>query len=141
MLVGNLKRVRGKIYMRGRVCYLPEKHFFLKDTVKENIRFFGSNPQQVEEIYNELGLSQDLRFDDDLQTVMDDCNKFTKTVLKKIAVARALASEADVYILDSPFNDVGDEVGQVVERRLRELQRRGKTVILSLRHLDKYTAL
>jgi ABC-type multidrug transport system ATPase subunit len=109
MLVGNLKRVKGKIYMRGRVCYLPEKHFFLKDTVKENIRFFGSNSQQqVEEIYNELGLSQDLRFDEDLQTIMDDSNKFTKTVLKKISLARMLASDADIYILDSPFNDVDD---------------------------------
>lgn len=50
MLVGSLKRVRGKIYMRGRVSYLPEKHFFLKDTVKENIRFFSTSttPQQIE---------------------------------------------------------------------------------------------
>lgn len=62
----------------------------------------------MEEIYNELGLSQDLRFDEDLQTMMDDSNKFTKTVLKKISLARMLASDADIYILDSPFNDVDD---------------------------------
>ena len=49
---------------------------------------------------------------------MDDSNKFTKTVLKKIALARVLASDADIYILDSPFHD-DDDVGQVVERRLR----------------------
>ncbi len=58
-------------------------------------------------------------FDEDLQTIMDDSNKFTKTALKKIALARVLASDADIYILDSPFHDVGDDVGQVVERRLR----------------------
>lgn len=45
---------------------------------------------------------------------MDDTNKFTKTVLKKIALARMLASDADFYILDSPFNDIDDDVGQVV---------------------------
>lgn len=43
-----------------------------------------------------------------MQTVMDDTNKFTKTVLKKIALARTLVAEADFYILDSPFNDVDD---------------------------------
>lgn len=45
--------------MRGKVSYLPEKHFFLKDTVKENIRFFNETlaTPDLEELYNELGLS------------------------------------------------------------------------------------
>jgi hypothetical protein len=34
MLVGNLKKIRGKVYLKGKISYLPEKHFFLKDTVK-----------------------------------------------------------------------------------------------------------
>ena len=49
-----------------------------------------------------------------MQTIMDDSKKFTKTVLKKIALARILASDADIYILDIPFNDVDDDVAQVV---------------------------
>lgn len=59
MLVGNLKRMKGKIYMKGKVAYLPEKHFFLKDTVRENIRFFNNNisNDDITEIYNELGLN------------------------------------------------------------------------------------
>lgn len=35
---------------------------------------------------------------------MDDTNKFTRSVLKKIALARVLISNADIYILDSPFS-------------------------------------
>jgi ABC-type multidrug transport system ATPase subunit len=80
-----------------------------------------TNNLDIEEIYNELGLNLDLRFEDDLQTLMDDTNKFTRTVLKKIALARALTSDADLYILDSPFTDVDGEVAQLVEKRLREL--------------------
>jgi ABC-type multidrug transport system fused ATPase/permease subunit len=41
MLVGNLKRVKGKISISGKISFMPEKAFFLKDTVKENIRFFN----------------------------------------------------------------------------------------------------
>jgi manganese/zinc/iron transport system ATP- binding protein len=73
--------------------------------------------------------------------MMDDTKKFTRTVLKKIALARVLCSDADFYILDSPFNDIDDSLGQLIEWRLRELQKKNKTVVLSLKHLDKYTAL
>ena len=37
---------------------------------------------------------------------MEDTNKFTKTLLKKIALARILCSKADIFILDRPFLDV-----------------------------------
>lgn len=40
MFIGNMKKLKGKIFMNGKLVYLPEKLFFLKDTVKENIRFF-----------------------------------------------------------------------------------------------------
>lgn len=74
MLIGNLKRVRGKIDISGKISFFPEKLFFLKDTVKENIRFFNETitNTEIEEIYNELGLNMDLRFENDLNTVIDD---------------------------------------------------------------------
>jgi ABC-type multidrug transport system ATPase subunit len=54
MLVGNMKRIRGKITINGKISFLPEKLFFLKDTVKENIRFFNEKitNTEIEEIYN-----------------------------------------------------------------------------------------
>lgn len=61
----------------------------------------------------------DFRFEDDLQTMMDDTNKFSKMVLKKIALARALCANADIYIFDSPYTDLDYEIVQVVEKRLR----------------------
>ena len=71
--------------------------------------------------------------------MMDDTNKFTKTARKKIALARILASSADIYILDNPFNDIDEEAAQMVERRIRDLEKDNKTVIITLKHLDKYT--
>lgn len=41
MLIGNLKRVKGKISISGKISYFSEQLFFLKDTLKENIRFFN----------------------------------------------------------------------------------------------------
>ncbi len=137
MLLGNLKRVQGKIQISGKISFFPEKLFFLKDTVKENIRFFNRNISniEIEEIYNEFGLNIDLRFENELNTMIDDESKFTKSVLKRICLARCLSSDADIYILDNPFEDLSDEYQQVVERRLRFLQDKSKTIILSSRHL------
>ena len=121
MLVGNLKRVKGKISITGKVCFFPEKLFFLKDTVKENIRFFNNSLTnlQIEEIYNELGLNTELAFENDLNTMIDDTSKFTKSTLKKIALARCLCSEADIYIFNSPFAEIDDVYVNVIERKLR----------------------
>lgn len=110
MLLGNLKRVQGKIQISGKISFFPEKLFFLKDTVKENIRFFNRNisNMEIEEIYNEFGLNIDLRFENELNTMIDDESKFTKSVLKRICLARCLSSDADIYILDNPFEDLSD---------------------------------
>ena len=121
MLVGNLKRVEGKISISGKISFYPEQTFFLKDTVKENIRFFNKDitDQEIEDIFRELGLHLDLALLNDLSTMMDDTTKFTKAALKKIALARCLCAEADIYILNSPFTEIDDEYIMIVERKLR----------------------
>jgi len=68
--------------------------------------------------------------------MMDDTSKFTKAILKKIAIARCLCAEADIFILSNPFKDIDDEYITVVEKKLRELQENKKTVILSLSRLS-----
>lgn len=50
---------------------------------------------------------------------MLDTNKFTKSVLKKIALSRMLLADADIYIFDSPFIDLSENYKNVLEDRLR----------------------
>jgi ABC-type Mn2+/Zn2+ transport system ATPase subunit len=49
-----------------------------------------------------------------MQTIIDDSNKFTKTVLKKIALARCLSADSDIYILDNPLGEMDDQYSQIV---------------------------
>ncbi len=39
-------------------------------------------------------------------TVFDDMEIFTKSLLKRISIARVLCSKASIYILDNPFEFV-----------------------------------
>ena len=40
---------------------------------------------------------------------MDDTNKFTQSLLKKIALARIICSKADIFILDRPFSHIDED--------------------------------
>ena len=104
----------------------------------ENIRFFNKSTTdvQIEEIYNELGLSRHFRPYGDLETLLLDTNKFSYTSLKRVALARTLLADADIYIIDSPFAELSSEAKNVVEQKLRALEDRGKTVILSFKELE-----
>jgi ABC-type multidrug transport system ATPase subunit len=75
-----------------------------------------------------------------LKTIIEDNHKFTKTVLKKIALARCLTADADIYILDNPWGDMDEQYSNIVERRLRDLQDKKKTIIISLKFLENSNA-
>lgn len=66
-----------------------------------------------------LGLDKDLKYTLGLNMVMDDTNKFTASTLEKIALARALVSDADVFILDSPYSGIDASAAIIVEQILR----------------------
>ncbi len=70
---------------------------------------------QVRNIYKSLGLDKDLKYTDGLNMIIDDINKFTLSTLEKIALARTLISDADIFILDSPFSKVDYSTAIVVE--------------------------
>jgi ABC-type multidrug transport system ATPase subunit len=82
-----------------------------------------------------LGLDKDLKFTEGINIVIDDDNKFTPSTLQKIELARTLASDADIYILDSPYSGIDSSASIIVEQLLREKQEEGKTVVTSLKFL------
>lgn len=58
MLVGSMKKIKGSVFLSGKIAYLPEKFLFASATVKENIAFYNSaiEEEQIRTIYNRLGL-------------------------------------------------------------------------------------
>lgn len=68
--------------------------------------------------------------------LIDDVNKFTVSTLEKIALARTLVSDADIFILDSPYTRIDSSTAMIVEEILREKQQEGKTIITALKFLE-----
>ncbi len=82
-----------------------------------------------------MGLDKDLKYTDGLSIVIDDTNKFTVATLEKIALARSLLADADIFILDSPYSKIDSGTAIIVEEILREKQNEGKTIITALKFL------
>lgn len=59
---------------------------------------------------------------------------------QRALLARALAQEADLLLLDEPLNSVDAATREVVSSVLRDLQRQGKTVIVATHDLDRLQA-
>jgi ABC-type transport system involved in cytochrome bd biosynthesis fused ATPase/permease subunit len=138
MLVGSMKKIKGSVFLSGKIAYLPEKFEFASATVKENIAFYNSNveEQQIRMVYNKLELREEIKYLDGLSLMMNKEEGFTSSQLQKISLARVLCSSADVYILDNPFNHLSADSISVVENLLREKQEQGVMVIMAIKNLD-----
>ena len=53
-----MKKIKGNVFLSGKVAYLPEKFIFSSATVRDNIAFYNPNlaDTQIRRVYNRLGL-------------------------------------------------------------------------------------
>lgn len=58
MLVGSMKKIKGNVFLSGKIAYLPEKLIFTSTTVRNNIAFYNNTieDEQIRTIYAKLGL-------------------------------------------------------------------------------------
>ena len=49
---------------------------------------------------------------------------------QRIAIARALYKDADLYLLDEPFNELDETSSKTLLKHFVELTKKGKTVII-----------
>jgi ABC-type Mn2+/Zn2+ transport system ATPase subunit len=56
---------------------------------------------------------------------------------QRVLLARALAQEADLLLLDEPLNAVDSETRQIVTELLDELRRQGRTVLIATHDIGR----
>ena len=137
MLVGSMKKIKGSVFLKGKVAYLPEKFVYSWASLRENIAFYNENVEdkQVRDIYTRLRLGEDLKYSEGLSLELSDEVALSKSQLQRIALARVFCSDANIYILDDPFSHLSPSSARIVETILREKQDSGVMIILSVRTL------
>ncbi|MBX3464451.1 MAG: ABC transporter ATP-binding protein [Planctomycetes bacterium] len=122
--------------IRRRTSYLPgETGVYLQMTGAQFLRFAaGFHPRQQTALRDRLldGFALPLR---------QKVRSYSAGMKQKLAVAAALAPDVDLYLLDEPDRALDASVRFFLRDVLLDLQRAGKTIVLSSHHLGEVETL
>ena len=122
-----------KIYLNGTVAYVPQKSWILNETVRNNIIF---NKLYDEQKYNKIVDICQLKPDfellqhGDLTSISDKGDNLSGGQKTRLSIARAVYSDADIYLFDDPFSALDADVGKLIFYKTIKEYLNGKTILL-----------
>lgn len=119
----------GNIEKSGKIAYVfQEPRLFPALTVKENVEIVGGT-NDSKDILSMLEL-------DGCENMMP--NELSGGMKMRLSIARALYSDADIYLMDEPFSALDDETkNRIVPKIFAFLK--GKTVIIVSHNVEEAT--
>ncbi|KCV70415.1 hypothetical protein H696_02759 [Fonticula alba] len=120
-VLGDMLRVSGAVATQGRVAYVPQQAWILNATLRENILF--GRPYD-EAFYNSVVDACALRRDisilpgGDMTEIGEKGINLSGGQKQRVSLARAVYSQADIYLLDDPLSAVDSHVGRHIFERV-----------------------
>ena len=116
----------------GVVSHLPLLYGDL--TAEENLRFYGrmygvnSLNQRVKEVLELVGLTARRR---------DLVRTFSRGMQQRLAIGRAVLHDPDVMLFDEPHTGLDQDASAMLDKVLREVAARGRTVVMTSHDLAR----
>eukprot|EP00904_Undaria_pinnatifida_P009922 jgi/Undpi1/605/HiC_scaffold_10.g04069.m1 len=138
-LLGDMKHVSGDVYAAGSLAYVPQTAWIPNDSVRNNI-LFGKpyDEAKYQQVLAVCRLQRDLELleNGDMTEIGEQGINLSGGQKQRLSLARALYSDADLFLLDDPLSALDAEVGkQVFEGCVRDALV-GKTRILVTNQLQ-----
>ncbi|UJR14426.1 hypothetical protein I4U23_001423 [Adineta vaga] len=144
-LLGEMNKADGRVSVSGTIAYVPQTAWIMNTTLKENILFGRDYDKQF---YDKIIEACALKHDLDMLPAGDQTEIGEKGInlsggqRQRVSLARALYSNADIYLLDDPLSAVDAHVGAHIFRQVigEKGLMKGKTRLLvthSISHLHK----
>ena len=127
------KYTKGNIKIYGRISYINQNPWILNDTIKNNILFFNEyDEERYKEILKICELEQDIKVisGGDYAEIGEKGVNLSGGQKARIAIARALYANADIYLFDDPLSAVDAYVGLKLFKNVIQKFLKGKTRIL-----------
>ena len=114
-ILGELPTINGTVSVDGRIAYVPQLPWVFSGTIRENILFgrpFDNG--RYFEILDACCLKTDLNSfpKEDLTEIGNRGVSLSGGQRVRVSLARALYSDADIYLLDDPLSAVDAKVGK-----------------------------
>jgi len=147
IMAGLLEPTRGKILIDGvdlaqvapewwrtQIMYMPQEPRFLDATLAENITLAApdTNPARLNEIIDASGLRNfvDQSSDGVATPIIGGGKNLSLGIRRRIALARALATDGKVLIIDEPTEGLDKEGRKCVLNTINSLTKRGVTILM-----------
>ena len=147
LIVGLLEPTRGKIladgvdlaqivpeWWRKQIVYLPQEPGFLNATIRDNL--LAGNPDLDDGALNDFAHAAGLKsFIDqspegfDTPLTANGAN-LSLGVRRRLALARALATDGMLVVIDDPTEGLDTEGAQLVIETINKLAKRGRTIVV-----------
>ena len=126
---------------RNMFAYVPQGKFILSGTIRENITFVNPNISQ-KALQEALEVSNCKSFLDDLPNGLDTeigerGNGLSEGQLQRLAIARALVSEAPILILDEITSSLDSKTEEEVLNNIKNLKNRTCIIVTHLNSISK----
>ena len=114
-ILGELPLREGKISYDGKVAYAPQIPWVFSGTIRENILFgLPFDEEKFHHVTDVCGLTRDLSdfAHGDLTEIGQRGATLSGGQKARVGLARAVYSDADIYLLDDPLSAVDTKVGR-----------------------------
>jgi ABC-type multidrug transport system fused ATPase/permease subunit len=120
------------------IAYVKQQNFLIHDSILRNITLDDELPdgQKLQEVVRISGLTELIStLPEGLHTIITENGKnISGGQRQRIAIARALYKNADLVILDEPFNELDEKSEHCLLQYFKHLSETGKLIILITHH-------
>ncbi|KAM9999108.1 hypothetical protein ACTFIZ_002667 [Dictyostelium cf. discoideum] len=138
-MLGELETIDGEIGIKGSIAYVPQQAWIINATLKDNI-IFGKelDEEKYQKVLEVCALKRDIELfpQGDSVEIGERGINLSGGQKQRVSIARAVYSDADVYILDDPLSAVDSHVGKHLFHKCFKGILSNKTVILVANQLN-----
>ena len=114
-ILGELPLHKGSISYHGKVAYVPQIPWVFSGSIRENVLFgLAFNEEKFQQVVHICELTRDLAnfANGDLTEIGQRGVTLSGGQKARVGLARAVYSDADIYLLDDPLSAVDTKVGK-----------------------------
>ena len=138
-LTGEMPETTGALRYSGNIALVEQEPTIFAGTFRENVCFGKPyEPEFYKTVVKACNLESDLKLfpQGDLSEIGEKGNNLSGGQKARLALCRAVYSQADIYLLDDPLSAVDPKVARSIYGNAIEKVLKGKTVLLTTHQVD-----